>query len=126
MSQLLRGPAWCHGPPQPRAAQCSELLCLGPTWLPVAPLRSWAEELGPLLQALLLCGSEAVAISVAQWWLGELQDGGTWLVEELGGTAQQPLGFIEGARQVLQPLCKLGVTLHRHRAGIGTRLLICH
>lgn len=66
-----------------------------------------------LLQALLLCGSEAAAISVTQRWLGELQDGGTWFVEELGGAAQQSLGLVEGARQLFQPLCKLGVTLHR-------------
>lgn len=95
---------------QPR--QCSETLCLSPTRFPVASFHSWAEELGPLLQAPLLCGSEAAAISVTQWWLGELQDGGPWFVEEFGGTAQQSLGLIEGAGQLLQPLCKLGVTLH--------------
>lgn len=81
----------------------------------MAPLHSWAdswaEEPGPLLQALLLCGSEAAAISVTQRWLGELQDGGSGFVEELGGTAQQPLSLSEGACQLLQPLCKLGVTL---------------
>lgn len=49
---------------------------------------------------------------MTQRWLGELQDGGPWFVEELGGTAQQSLGFIEGVLQLLQPLCKLGVTLH--------------
>lgn len=77
----------------------------------MAPFHSWTEEPGPLLRALLLCGLEAAAVSVAQWWLGELQDGGSGFVEELGGTAQQPLGLSEGARQLLQPLCKLGVTL---------------
>lgn len=106
-------PPWCRGHPQPGAARCSEPLCLSSTRLPVAPFHSWTEELGPLLRALLLCGSEAAAVSVAQWWLGELQDGGSGFVEELGGTAQQSLGLSEGARQLLQPLCKLGVTLHR-------------
>lgn len=108
-------PPWCREHPQPGAARCSEPLCLSSTRLPVAPFHSCTEEPGPLLRALLLCGLEAAAVSVAQWWLGELQDGGSGFVEELGGTAQQPLGLIEGARQLLQPLCKLGVTLHRER-----------
>lgn len=90
-----------------------------------ALLRSWAEELGPVLQALLLCGSEAAAGFVTQRWLGELQDGGTRLVEELRGAAQQPLGLSEGVGQFLLPLCELGVTLYRHRAGIRTCLPIC-
>lgn len=108
-------PPRCRGHPQPGAARCSEPLCLSSTRLPVAPFHSCTEEPGPLLRALLLCGLEAAAVSVAQWWLGELQDGGSGFVEEFGGTAQQPLGLIEGARQLLQPLCKLRVTLHRER-----------
>lgn len=101
MSQLLQQSHLCV---MGLLSQGSEPPCLGPTRLPVAPLHSWAEELGPVLQALLLCGSEAAAGFVTQRWLGELQDGGTLLVEELGGPAQQPLGLGEGVGQLLQPL----------------------
>lgn len=113
MSQLPKGRpgvVGLLGLEQPSAQNhCVSSALHGSPWLHSAPgLKSQGPSSRP---CCLLCGSEAAAISVTQRWLRELQDGGTWFVEELGGTAQQSLGLGEGACQLLQPLCKLGVTL---------------
>lgn len=112
MSQLPKGHPGVMGPlglEQPSAQNHFVSALHGSPWLHSTPgLKSWGLSSRP---CCLLCGSEATAISVTQRWLRELQDVGTWFVEELGGTAQQSLGLSEGACELLQPLCKLGVTL---------------
>lgn len=61
--------------------------------------------------------SEAIAVPVTEGGLGQLHHAGAGLVEELGGTAQQPLGLCKRLGQLLLPLHKLGVALHGDTKG---------
>lgn len=65
----------------------------------------------PCVYCSICVYSQAVAIAVCEGRFGELHHSGAALPDDLGGAAQQLLGFCEGLSQLLLPLHELGVAL---------------
>lgn len=65
----------------------------------------------PCVYCSICVYSQAVAIAVCEGRFGELHHAGAALPDDLGGAAQQLLGFCEGLSQLLLPLHELGVAL---------------